>query len=126
MLEKSTEPVKVRRIAKVAGLIGSFFLAMGNVARFYSRGMLTQVARVVNKEGWESVCVPDEKVVAELRFWEKNLRSLNGWTIREYLKTCHTARKAVLICLVTHPNFSWREHGSRTGKSHGTRGLRLP
>ena len=44
--------------------------------------MLTQVARVVNKGGWESVCVPDEKVVAEWRFWEKNLRNLNGWTMR--------------------------------------------
>ena len=82
VLEKSAKPIKVRRIAKVAGLIGSFSLAMGNVARFYSRGMLTQVAREVNKEGWESMCVPDEKVVGELRFWEKNLRSLNGWTMR--------------------------------------------
>ena len=28
------------------------------------------------------MCVPDEKVVAEWRFWEKNLRNLNGWTMR--------------------------------------------
>ena len=82
VLEKSMKPIKVRRIAKVAGLIGSFSLAMGNAARFYRRGMLTQVAKVVNEGGWESWCVLDEKVVGELRFWEKNLRSLNGWAMR--------------------------------------------
>ena len=32
--------------AKVARVIGSFILAMGNVARFYTRGMLQQVADV--------------------------------------------------------------------------------
>ena len=50
-LEGSARSMTVRRIAKVAGLIGSFSLAMGNAARFYSRGMLTQVAKVVGKEG---------------------------------------------------------------------------
>ena len=82
MLRKSSELVKVRMIAKIAGLLGSFTLAMGSVARFYSRGMLSQVAKVVSKEGWESSCIPDEKVVGELRFWEDNLRKLNGWTMR--------------------------------------------
>ena len=51
LLRKSSESVKVRMIAKIAGLIGSFTLAMGSVARFYSRGMLSQVAKMVNKEG---------------------------------------------------------------------------
>ena len=37
---------------------------------------------MVNEGGWESTCIPDEKVVGEWRFWEKNLRSLNGWTMR--------------------------------------------
>ena len=82
MLEKRAKLMKVRRITKVTGLIGSFSLAMGNVARFHTRGMLTQVARVVNRGDWESECVPDKKVVAELKFWKENLRSLNGWTMR--------------------------------------------
>ena len=43
--------VKVRKIAKVAGVIGSFTLAMGNVARFYTRGMLSQVAEKVGRAG---------------------------------------------------------------------------
>ena len=65
MLRKSSELMKVRMIAKIAGLLGSFTLAMGSVARFYSRGMLSQVARTVNKEGRESSCIPDERVVGE-------------------------------------------------------------
>ena len=32
------EMVRVRKLAKIAGVIGSFTLAMGNVARFYTRG----------------------------------------------------------------------------------------
>ena len=55
---------------------------MGSAARFYSRGMLSQVARTVNKEGWESSCIPDERVVGELEFWRQNLRELNGWKMR--------------------------------------------
>ena len=42
--KKRGEMVGVKEIARVAGVIGSFTLAMGNVARFYTRGMLTQVA----------------------------------------------------------------------------------
>ena len=49
VLGESTGLIKVRRIAHVAGLVERFYLAMGNVTRFYTRGMLTQVARVVNK-----------------------------------------------------------------------------
>ena len=79
MIKESSKLMKVRKIAKIAGLLGSFTLAMGSVARFYSRGMLSQVARVVNKDGWESSCVLDGRVIEELRFWQKNLRGLNGW-----------------------------------------------
>ena len=68
LLERKSEEVKVRSIAKVAGMIGSYTLAMGNVARFYTRGMLTQVAEMVNKRGWEGQCVLEERVVGELEF----------------------------------------------------------
>ena len=79
LLKRRKEEVKVRSIAKVAGMIGSYTLPMGNVARFYTRGMLTQVAEVVNKSGWESQCVLEERVVREIEFWKKNIRSLNRW-----------------------------------------------
>ena len=82
LLKEGSKSVKVRRIAKIAGLIGSFTLAMGSVARFYSRGMLSQVAKMVNREGWESSGVLEERVVGELKFWQENIRNLNGWTMR--------------------------------------------
>ena len=49
--KKRREMVGVREVKKVAGVIGSFTLAMGNVARFYTRGMLSQVAEMVGKAG---------------------------------------------------------------------------
>ena len=63
LLEKKSENVKVRSIAKVAGMIGSFTFVKGNVARFYTRGMLTQVAEMVNRKGWESQCILEERVI---------------------------------------------------------------
>ena len=51
--KKRREIVGVREIARVAGVIGSFTLAMGNVGRFYTRGMLTQVAEMLERAGWQ-------------------------------------------------------------------------
>ena len=45
------EMVRVMEIARVAGVIGSFTLAMGNVARFYTRGMLQQVVDMSERAG---------------------------------------------------------------------------
>ena len=55
-------------MARVAGVIGSFTLAMDNVARFHTRGMLIQVAEVSRKFGWRGNCVITEKVVEKVMF----------------------------------------------------------
>ena len=47
--KKRGEMVGVKEIARVAGVIGSFTLAMGNVVRFYTRGMLQQVAEILRE-----------------------------------------------------------------------------
>ena len=39
LLGRSKETVKVRRLAKIVGMISSFSLAMGNVCCFYMRGI---------------------------------------------------------------------------------------
>ena len=70
--------IGVRELAKVASIIGSFTLAMGNVARFYTRGMLTQVAEMAGRAGWESCGLMERRVFDEIVFWRENLRSLNG------------------------------------------------
>ena len=67
----------------MAGVIGSFTLAMGNVARFHTRGMLSQVAEMARKFGWEGKCVMAERVVDEVMFWRKNFRDLNEWNMRD-------------------------------------------
>ena len=79
---KRNENVRVKEIARVAGVIGSFTLAMGNVARFHTRGMLTQVAEMSEKFGWKSSGRMEKRVLDEISFWVKNLRSLNGWRMR--------------------------------------------
>ena len=77
------EKVKVRKLAKVAGVIGSFPLTMGNMVRFYTRGMLTQVVEMAGRAGWESCGQLEKRVLEEIEFWRKNLRSLNGWRMRD-------------------------------------------
>ena len=81
--KKRGEMIGVRDLAKVAGVIGSFTLAMGNVTRFYTRGMLTQVAEMAGRAGWESRGLMERRVLDEIVFWRKNLRSLNGWRMRD-------------------------------------------
>ena len=62
------ELVKVGKLAKVAGVIGSFTLAMGNVARFYTRGMLTQVTDMARRARWEICGVLEARVLEEIGF----------------------------------------------------------
>ena len=83
LFKKRSEMIGVRELAKVAGVIGSFMLAMGNVARFYTRGMLTQVVEMAGRAGWESRCLIERRVVEEIVFWRNNLRSLNEWRMRD-------------------------------------------
>ena len=58
----------MREIARVAGGIGSFTLAMGNVARFHTRGMLTQVGDMTKRFGWKSSGKLEKRVVDEIAF----------------------------------------------------------
>ena len=64
--KKRREMVGVRDIARVAGVIGSFTLAMGNVARFYTKGMLTQVAEMSERAGWESSGMMERRVLDKI------------------------------------------------------------
>ena len=80
--KKRNEMVGVKEIARVASVIGSLTLAIGNVARFHTRGMLTQVAEMLEGAGWESCDMMERRVLDEILFWIKNLRSLNGWRMR--------------------------------------------
>ena len=76
--KKRNEMVGVKEIVRVASVIGSFTLALGNVVRFHTRGMLTQVAEMSERAGWESHSRMEKRVLDEILFWIKNLGSLNG------------------------------------------------
>ena len=73
--------IKVKKLAKIAGMIGSFSLAMGNVCRFHTRKMMSQIVSVAGKYGRKDSLRLDERVMIELMFWKRNLRELNGWDI---------------------------------------------
>ena len=83
LLKKRSEMIGVRELAKVPGVIGSFTLAMENVARSYTKGILTQVAEMAGRAGWESCGLMERRVVEQIVFWKKNLRRLNGWRMRD-------------------------------------------
>ena len=60
--------VKIRKLARVAGMIGSFYLAMGNMTRFHTRGMISQIAMMVDRYGWNGSLNVEDRVVTELKF----------------------------------------------------------
>ena len=83
ILRKVGKAVKVKELSSVVGTIISFGLALGRVARFHTRFSSMQIAEVAEKRGWAASLVFQPEVVEELRFWEKNLRRLNGQRIRK-------------------------------------------
>ena len=95
LFKKRSEMIGVRELAKVAGVIGSFMLAMGNVARFYTRGMLTQVAEMAGRTGWESHGLMERRVVEEILFWKEILRRLNGWRMHGTEDVVYCAERCV-------------------------------
>ena len=52
LLQEKGMFVKVKKLAKVAGMISSFYMAMGNVCKFHNRGMMLQIAMIVQRYGW--------------------------------------------------------------------------
>ena len=74
--------VTVRHVARLVGLLVSFYLAMGPISRFQSRGLMTLVATTVKKSGWNAHVLLDSESKIELDFWMKNMRELNGALMR--------------------------------------------
>ena len=75
--------VKMRELSSVVGLLISFELAVGRSARFHTRFATMMVAKVVEERGWSASFRLSVEVVTELRFWQQNLRRLNGQKIRK-------------------------------------------
>ena len=83
LLAKAEKPVRIKELASVAGLIGSFNYAVGDHTRFYTRRMMMKIAKVTEEFSWSAKADLGEGVKEELRFWRLRLRDLNGHTIRK-------------------------------------------
>ena len=63
LLQEKERFVKVKKLAKVAGMIGSFYLVMGNICRFHTRGMMSQIASVTEGYGCNGEMKINDRVV---------------------------------------------------------------
>ena len=83
LLRSTGEEVPVKQVAKVIGLLGSFYLAMGSIVRFRTRALLINIARETELRGWGVKTILGSREVEELRFWEQEIRGLNGYIMRQ-------------------------------------------
>ena len=83
LLDKRRSLVPTKELASVAGLLGSFRLAMGEVTRFYTRSLLTKLVEVTEQFGWSGNLYLGDRVVEELLFWRNNARRCNGYRMRK-------------------------------------------
>ena len=81
-LSQTIGPVALRTVARLVGLLVSFYLAMGPISRFHSRGLMTFVASQVQNLGWNGSATLDTHSRIELSFWTENMLSLNGALMR--------------------------------------------
>ena len=50
---------------------------------------MSQIAKVVEKYGWNGGMKIGDRVVIDLEFWRENLRDLNGWEMRALNKVVY-------------------------------------
>ena len=83
-------------------LLGSLRLAMGEVTRFYTRSMLTQLVEVTEQFGWSGKLYLSDKVIEELLYWRKNLRKCNGHSMSKEDKVLKVLKVPAPFCLLSH------------------------
>ena len=82
--------LKVRRVANVSRFVISLSVALGPVARLFTR----QVYFFINlMQSWNDVLVANEGVLQELKFWLAHVDAFNGYPIKRPLSS-----SAVLTC----------------------------
>jgi hypothetical protein len=76
------ERIPIKDIASCSSLIESCRPAIGEMARFRTRAMLMLVVQVEQMYGWGGWAELSPGAVAELDYWRRELRRLNGSAIR--------------------------------------------
>ena len=72
--------VRVRLLARVAGMLASMSMTLGPVTRLQTRAIHSQIA-VSAELSWESSCVLQNDTLAELLFWEAEFHAFHGQPI---------------------------------------------
>jgi len=71
--------VTFRELARVAGFINSLYLAVGPIARLFTRQMR---ATVQARSYWDCSFSHSSPLSEELRFWSTNIEAFNGYGIQ--------------------------------------------
>ena len=74
-----TRKCTFRDIAKFAGFINSLFLAVGPIARLFTRQMYFTIN---SRHSWDSSIVISGALLKEMQFWIQNIDAFNGFPIR--------------------------------------------
>ena len=80
--------VNAKEISRIAGHIISMSLAIGSIARLFTRGMYKFIE---SRDLWYSKVEPDGITTFELEFWLRNLRQNNGFQIKNNQRTTKIA-----------------------------------
>ena len=94
--------LRVRDVARVSGFVISLTVALGPIARLFTRQMYFVIQL---RHSWDDVLVAAEGVLHELKFWLKHVEAFNGCPINRPLSssvvlTCDASLVIVLTSLL--------------------------
>ena len=73
-----------RDLAKFAGFINSLYLAVGPIARLFTRLMYYAIN---SRPSWDSIFTISGALLEEMQFWLQNTDAFNGFPIRRHIAT---------------------------------------
>ena len=73
-----------RDLAKFAGFINSLYLAVGPIARLFTRQMYYAIN---SRPSWDSIFTIPGALLEEMQFWLQNIDAFNGFPIRRHIAT---------------------------------------
>ena len=73
-----------RQISKIAGYLISMSLALGKIARLFTRQMYKLIE---SRNFWDEPVNLNEEVLSELKFWQRGLQHNNGFRIKSFYLT---------------------------------------
>lgn len=68
-----------RSLARLAGFIISLFLAVGPIARIFTRQMHYAIHA---RPSWDAIFVFSDPLMQELKFWLQNIRAFEGFPLK--------------------------------------------